>query len=103
MLGYLYGYYNGYISIYYQPLTKKTQNYTMAPPSFDWWMQWCRGRPVQRRAQPLCFPATKTRGAELQWKSTYEDHIGIMYTIYICVPVHMYIYIYHLSYNSIEK
>jgi hypothetical protein len=48
---------------------------------------------VQRRAQPLCFPATKTRGAELQWKSTYEDHIGIMYTIYICVPVHMYIYI----------
>jgi hypothetical protein len=50
---------------------------------------------VQRRAQPLCFPATKTRGAELQWKSTYEDHIYVY--LYICI------YIYHLSYNSIEK
>ena len=102
MLGYLYGYYNGYISIYYQPLTKKTQHYTMAPPSFDWWMQWCRGRPVQRRATASLLSCDEGPWSRIAveidiWRS-YRDHVYYIYVyLYICI------YIYHLSYNSIEK
>ena len=65
-------------------------------PSFGWWMQWCRGRPVRRQAQPLCFPATRPGRCRIAMKSTSGDYVGIMYIsiyTYMCMCVWIYIYV----------